>query len=407
MKDNIVSNKEMRSRRLRRDIFGRRTDPVSLPDVKRHGLDYPLLIAVVLLCAFGLLMLFSASYYYAQSYKGDGLYYVRRQLVYMLVGIGVMIGLSYVPYTLYSNRIVNYIIYIALIILLVIVLAFGRTAQGAQRWIAIGPITIQPSEFTKFVLVIVLANYMARNRTYMKNFVSGLLVPGILTLLPCILILLQPNLSMVIIIAIVFIVMVFLGGCNPKQLAVCFLLGLGGGLTYVFLKGGYQLERITMAWKSWEEILKYSGDETYQIVQSLYAFANGGLFGQGLDASRQKLLFLPYRESDYILPIIAEELGFVAVLLLLACYFFVIHRGYRIARRCSDRFGSLLAAGMTSILAVQVIINVAVVSGMMPATGQTLPFISSGGTSLAAFLASIGIVLNVSRYTEKNKADRV
>ena len=407
MKDNIVSNKEMRSRRLRRDIFGRRTDPVSLPDVKRHGLDYPLLIAVVLLCAFGLLMLFSASYYYAQSYKGDGLYYVRRQLVYMLVGIGVMIGLSYVPYTLYSKRIVNCIIYIALIILLVIVLAFGRTAQGAQRWIAIGPITIQPSEFTKFVLVIVLANYMARNRTYMKNFVSGLLVPGILTLLPCVLILLQPNLSMVIIIAIVFIVMVFLGGCNPKQLAVCFLLGLGGGLTYVFLKGGYQLERITMAWKSWEEILKYSGDETYQIVQSLYAFANGGLFGQGLDASRQKLLFLPYRESDYILPIIAEELGFVAVLLLLACYFFVIHRGSRIARRCSDRFGSLLAAGMTSILAVQVIINVAVVSGMMPATGQTLPFISSGGTSLAAFLASIGIVLNVSRYTEKNKADRV
>ena len=335
MKDNIVSNKEMRSRRLRRDIFGRRTDPVSLPDVKRHGLDYPLLIAVVLLCAFGLLMLFSASYYYAQSYKGDGLYYVRRQLVYMLVGIGVMIGLSYVPYTLYSKRIVNCIIYIALIILLVIVLAFGRTAQGAQRWIAIGPITIQPSEFTKFVLVIVLANYMARNRTYMKNFVSGLLIPGILTMLPCVLILLQPNLSMVIIIAIVFIVMVSLGGCNPKQLAVCFLLGLGGGLTYVFLKGGYQLERITMAWKSWEEILKYSGDETYQIVQSLYAFANGGLFGQGLDASRQKLLFLPYRESDYILPIIAEELGFVAVLLLLACYFFVIHRGYRIARRCS------------------------------------------------------------------------
>ena len=407
MKDNIVSNKEMRSRRLRRDIFGRRTDPVSLPDVKRHGLDYPLLIAVVLLCAFGLLMLFSASYYYAQSYKGDGLYYVRRQLVYMLVGIGVMIGLSYVPYTLYSKRIVNCIIYIALIILLVIVLAFGRTAQGAQRWIAIGPITIQPSEFTKFVLVIVLANYMARNRTYMKNFVSGLLIPGILTMLPCVLILLQPNLSMVIIIAIVFIVMVSLGGCNPKQLAVCFLLGLGGGLTYVFLKGGYQLERITMAWKSWEELLKYSGDETYQIVQSLYAFANGGLFGQGLDASRQKLLFLPYRESDYILPIIAEELGFVAVLLLLACYFFVIHRGYRIARRCSGRFGSLLAAGMTTILAVQVIINVAVVSGMMPATGQTLPFISSGGTSLAAFLASIGIVLNVSRYTEKNKADRV
>ena len=213
MKDNIVSNKEMRSRRLRRDIFGRRTDPVSLPDVKRHGLDYPLLIAVVLLCAFGLLMLFSASYYYAQSYKGDGLYYVRRQLVYMLVGIGVMIGLSYVPYTLYSKRIVNCIIYIALIILLVIVLAFGRTAQGAQRWIAIGPITIQPSEFTKFVLVIVLANYMARNRTYMKNFVSGLLIPGILTMLPCVLILLQPNLSMVIIIAIVFIVMVSLGGC--------------------------------------------------------------------------------------------------------------------------------------------------------------------------------------------------
>ncbi len=400
MRNNIVSNRRIRMQGLKNKLSS--ANSIELPSVAKHVLDYPLLIAVICICAFGIIMLFSASYYYAELYLHDGMHYVRTQLVYLIVGICAMYGISHIPYSFYSKPLVYWGLYALLIVLLVAVLLVGSTLQGAQRWLDLGFFSLQPSELSKFVLAILMAALMTKHRQRLSSF-SWLVILGLLMAVPAALIFLQPNLSMIIILVINFIILALVGGCSWKQIGVCGLIGVGAIVVYLKLKGNYQSQRFAMATMNWEELQKLSGDEAFQIVQSLYAFANGGLFGQGFDASRQKLLFLPYRESDYILPIIAEELGFAAVLLLMLAYFFVIYRGLKIARNCKERFGSLLAVGMTVAIAVQVLINAAVVSKLLPATGQTLPFISSGGTSLLSFLMSIGILLNVSRYTEKHK----
>ncbi|MCH5278601.1 MAG: putative lipid II flippase FtsW [Christensenellaceae bacterium] len=370
---------------------------IKLPDgINRHGMDFPLFLAVIILCAFGVVMLFSASYYYAQSFQGDGYFYVKKQLMFLAVGIPVMFGVSFIDYTIYAKA--ARASYAVLLGLLVVVLFIGKSAQGAQRWIGIGPIQFQPSEFAKFVLVICMSKYMTERKNRMPTILGGLLPMFVLLLLPCALIYFQPNMSMIIILCIVAVIMLFIGGASIKQLAIPALAGAAGIAVLIGL-AGYRSSRITAWLHPWEDV----GGDSYQIIQSLYAFGNGGWFGQGLNASRQKLLFLPYRESDFILPIIGEELGFVVVALLLVVYAFVIYRGIRIALASRERFASLLAGGISSILAVQVLINVAVVTNSIPATGQTLPFVSAGGTSIVVFLAAMGILLNISRYIEIRK----
>lgn len=400
MQNNIVSNRRIKMQGLKNKFSS--VSSIELPPIAKHELDYQLLIAIICICAFGVVMLFSASYYYAELYLHDGMHYVRTQLIYLIMGIAAMIGISHLPYTIYSKPIVYWGLYGLLIVLLIAVLLIGSTLQGAQRWLNLGIFSLQPAELSKFIFAILMSALMTKHRRRLNSF-SWLVILGLLMAVPAALIFLQPNLSMLIILVINFIIMALVGGCNWKQVGICVLIGVGVVVVYLKLKGNYQSQRFAMATMNWEELQKLSGDEAFQIVQSLYAFANGGLFGQGFDASRQKLLFLPYRESDYILPIIAEELGFVAVLLLMLAYFFIIYRGLKIARNSKERFGSLLAVGMTIALAVQVLINAAVVSKLLPATGQTLPFISSGGTSLLSFLMAMGILLNVSRYTEKHK----
>ncbi len=402
MKNNIVSNRRLKMQGLKKRLSLGSAQKIELPSVAKHELDYPLLIAIICICAFGIVMLFSASYYYAEQYLGDGLHYVRNQLGYLIVGIGIMIGISHIPYTTYSKPLVYWGLYFFLLVILGAVLVVGSTLQGATRWLNLGFISIQPSEFAKFILAILLAALMTKYKQKVKTF-GGLILLGLLIAVPAVLIYFQPNLSMLIIVLFNFIILALVGGCDWKQVLGCCIVG--GAAMIIYLKTGdnYQSQRFALMNMSWEELQKLSGDEAFQIVQSLYAFANGGPFGQGFDASRQKLLFLPYRESDYILPIIAEELGFVGVLLLMLAYLYIIHRGLKIARNCPERFGSLLAVGMTIGLAVNVLIYAGGVSNFFPATGQTLPFISSGGTSLLAFMMAMGVLLNISRYTEKNK----
>lgn len=371
--------------------------PVPVLRPRRHGMDYMLFLTVVAICAFGIVMLFSASYYYAQSSQGDGYYYVKKQLLFLAVGIPLMFALSFVDYKFYRRFARP--AYLLIIALLIAVLLFGKNLQGGQRWLKIGPVQFQPSELAKFIIVICMAKYMTDNHEHMTSFLRGFLPMVLLIIVPGLLIYFQPNLSMLIILCIVFAVMLFIGGVDLKLLAILFCVGIAGVIVLIFVKS-YRAGRFI----AWLDPWSYSGKESYQIIQSMYAFGNGGWFGQGLDASRQKLLFLPYRESDFILSIIAEELGFVTVLLLLLAYCFVIYRGIRIALSVRDRFASLVAAGFSTILAVQVAVNVAVVTNSIPATGQTLPFISAGGTSLIIFLAGIGVLLNISRYTEPRKS---
>lgn len=370
--------------------------PVSaVPSVKKHHFDFPLFIVLVLLCAFGVIMLFSASYYYAQSQFGDGLYFVKKQLIFLVIGFGALLGLSHLKYTFYRK--IALVSYLALIALLVLTLVVGKSAQGAQRWIPIGGFQFQPAEFAKFIMVVVMANFMTTKKNDMSKFFSGMLPLLVYLVIPCVLIVLQPNLSMVIILCLTAYFMFFIGGTKMIHRLMLLAAGAAAILVLVLIEP-YRLSRLTTFFDPWKD----PSGSGYQTIQSLYAFGNGGLFGQGINASRQKLLFLPYRESDFVLSIIGEELGFVGCFLLLAAYLFVIYRGIRIAMRCR-RFGSLLAAGITGVLAIQVLINVGVVTNALPATGQTLPFISAGGTSLVVFLAAMGILLNVSRYTEVGK----
>lgn len=370
----------------------------AVPAAQKHHFDFALFIVLMLICAFGMVMLFSASYYYAQSKFGDGLYYVKKQVIFFGVGLAALLVLSHIKYTVYQK--LAMLGYLGLIVLLVLTLLIGKSANDAQRWIAIGSFQLQPAELAKFIMVIVAARLMTVKKAKMSNFWSGVVPLLFYTLIPCVLIYLQPNLSMIIIIAATMFVMMYLGGAKAWHLLL--LAVLGGIAVYVLIKvASYRSSRLDIFFDPWAD----ANGDGYQVVQSLYAFGNGGLFGQGINYSRQKLLFLPYRESDFILSIIGEELGFVGCFALLAAYLFVIYRGVRIAMRCRDRFGSLTAAGITAILAIQTIVNVAVVTGSIPATGQTLPFVSSGGTSMIVFMAAMGILLNISRYTEVKSID--
>ncbi len=366
-------------------------------ELKRHHFDFILFIAVLAICAFGLVMVFSASYYYAQVKYGSGTYFLRKQLIFFAAGLGLMIALSFLPFKAWQKLALPG--YVAVLLILLATLLFGVTLNGAKRWINIGGFQFQPSEFAKFALVVALAALMCSDRINinMQSFIQGVL-PCLIVLAPFAgLIILQPNFSLVIILCLITYVMLYLGGTRLSHRFLLVVVGLAAGLIALYL-AGYRMQRIT-------SYLNPESDPTganYQIIQSRIALGNGGLFGQGLNYSRQKLLFLPERENDYIFAIIGEEMGFFRSALLIGAYFLVVARGIIIAMRCPDRFGRLLAGGISGVIAVQVLINIGVVTSAIPSTGQTLPFISYGGTSLMVFMSAIGILLNVSRYTEVN-----
>ena len=347
---------------------------------KKNGqMDFLLYVTVLLLCAFGLVMVFSASYYYAQnkaSLNYDGLYYLKNQAKYMAMGLGVMIVMSRVDYH-YLEKLRNVGLMVTLLLMLATVF-WGEDINGAKRWLNLfDVITFQPSELAKFVLILYMASFMTRRAPQMKSFTRGIVPMLIIMCIICILLLLQKNMSMMMVVMMIGFVMLFLGGADMRH-----LVGLWNRLVI-----------FTNPWKDPQ-------GNGYQLIQSLYALGSGGLFGKGLNFSTQKLLFLTYGESDFIFAIIGEELGFIGCVLVIAAYFFLVCRGMRIAARCKDKFGSLLAAGITSVIAIQVAVNIGVATSSVPPTGQTLPFISAGGTSLIIFMAAAGILLNISRNTE-------
>ncbi|MCE5236750.1 MAG: putative lipid II flippase FtsW [Clostridiaceae bacterium] len=360
-------------------------------------LDFPLLVAIVALCAFGLVMLFSASYYYAYTYKGDGFYYLKSQAMYCGAGLAAMYFLSRMNYHLFEKLRVFGLI--AVLVLLVLVLVTGQEKNESQRWLEIPGtgIAFQPSEFAKFVLILYMASFMARHPKRMESLAHGIAPMLIIMAVVAVLLLLQPNLSMTIIFVATGVVMLYVGGAPLKYLLILVALGIPAVILLAKTQE-YQWARLMIFLDPWDTSNpKVDG---YQLRQSLYALGSGGLFGQGLNFSRQKLLFLPYGESDFIFAIIGEELGFLGCTFVVAMYAFVAYRGMRIAIKCKDRFGSLLAAGITAVVALQAAVNIGVATSSIPPTGQTLPLISHGGTSLLIFLCAFGILLNISRNLE-------
>ncbi len=362
-------------------------------ELTRHGFDFPLFIGILVICAFGLVMMYSASYYYGLTKYSDGAYFLKRQAIFLGIGMAALIVLSNIKFTFYRLGWVAILAYAGVVGLTFLTLLFPPINE-ARRWIPLGFFNLQPTELGKVVLVIALANIMSR-KVPMQNLIVGVAPCLIVLLVLCVPTILQPNLSMVVIYALTTYLMLYLGGTRRSHRLLLVVLGMAAIALLIIFKG-YRLDRIT----SFINPAADPNGSGYQAMQSRIALGNGGFFGQGLNFSRQKLLFLPERENDYILAIIGEELGFVGVLCLLGAYFFVIWRGIKAALNCPDKFGKLLAGGITGVFAMQVIINVGVASGALPSTGQTLPLISYGGTSMIVFLAALGILLNVSRYSE-------
>ncbi len=355
-------------------------------------MDLPYLLLTLLLAALGLIMLYSASYARAYYVTGNSASYFTSQLVYVLMGVGVLFAISRVPYAWYRKLAFPILGVSVALLMLVSLTSVGSSGGGAERWINLGFVSFQPSEIAKFGVIVSFSALMEKFQDRMKDFVHGflpfLLILGVIAGL----LYLQPHMSATMIILMLGFVMMLVGGSSWKYLGALIVAGAALAAIYL-LTQGYTSDRI-MAWRNPDA---YASDEGYQILQSEYAIGSGGLLGLGFGKGRQKYLYLPEEHNDYIFAIACEELGFVGAIGILLLFSLLILRGFWIAIHAKDRFSMLLGVGLTTLLAIQVILNVAVVSNLLPSTGISLPFFSSGGTAVIMQLAECGIMLNISR----------
>ena len=369
---------------------------------KRYGalrnVDKGLLLSFVALLLSGLVVLYAASYYNAQD-SGSALSEVYSQLMGIAAGSILMLLLLRIDYRILAKPQIATPLLLASIVLLILVAipGIGKMLNGSRRWLRLGPVSFQPSELAKYAVILHLARLLSRKNCDLTRFFRGLvpvfLFPGIMFLL----ILLQPNLSTAGSILIVSAVMVMVAGARWRHLGLTGAGGLALGAYYA-LSEDYRRARLM----SFRNPFAYLSNEGYQLSQSLLAFGSGGLFGMGLGKGRQKYAFLPYPESDFIFAVVGEDLGLVGCVTVLALFAAFVFFGLRVAIRCRDRFGSLLAGGITAMIGVQTVLNVAVVIGMMPTTGLPLPFFSSGGTSVSILMGATAILLNISAAERDN-----
>ena len=360
--------------------------------------DIPFLTLVLLLLAVGLAMLYSASS--AQSmydtHYESSTRYLMKQAVCAVLGLGCMVLFSRIPAELWFR--LAWPLYGVSIVLLLLVLVVGRSVNGAQRWISIGGLQFQPSELAKFTMILCFARLTRKFGADAKKFRFGVLGFGTALMGILVPLALEKHLSAILLMGMVAVVMMFIAGTDPKWL----LAGAGVAVLFVIVYitfMGYAGGRVT----AWLHPEADPGDTGYQILQSLYAIGSGGLFGLGLGKSRQKYLYLPFQYNDYIFAVICEELGLAGALGIIALFCLTILRGFWIALRARDRFSTVLAAGLVTLIAIQTILNLGVVTNLLPSTGIALPFFSYGGTALAVNLGEMGIVLSISRHRNDYK----
>ena len=353
--------------------------------------------AVLGLAAYGVVCVYSASSYNAEVQYGDSLYFFKKQLVGFVLGLAAMLGISFVDCRRLKKAGLPAVLVSLVLLALVFVPGVGKSNYGATRWIGFGSFTIQPSELAKFALVLFAAGYFAKNPARMRTGKGILPVLG-MGLAICALVILEPNMSVTMCIAAVTVGLIFLAGASWKTMFAIAVPVLCAVPALIFMEP-YRLKRLTAFLDPWAS----PQGEGYQLIQSLYALANGNLFGTGLFRSRQKYRFLPFSESDFILSVIAEETGFFGVLLLFLLIGFIIWRGFRIAKNCDDFFSYMLVSGIMLVFAVQTSLNALVVSGCIPPTGLPLPLVSAGNTSLVVTMAAMGVVYGVSRHNQVRK----
>lgn len=355
-----------------------------------------LLIPVLVICIslFGILMVYSASNYYAKITYNDSMFFVKKQVLGFVLGVICMIITARVNY--YKFFKIKYpLVIVGIVLLLLVFTPLGVENYGAKRWLNLGLFTIQPSELAKFFYVIFLAGYFGEKPERAKSF-KGIVIPLLIGCILCLVIMLEPNMSITMCIGMLMIAMLFSAGVSVKSLGVI-LIPIILLVPILIISEPYRLKRLLAFLNPWAS----PKNEGYQLIQSLYALGGGGLFGLGLFNSKQKYRFLPFAESDFILSVIGEELGFFGVLLLFIVCLYLCYRGYKVAVNSKDFYSFLLAIGITTIYVIQVAVNALVVTGSIPPTGLPLPLISSGNTSLIVFMSAFGILYNISKRVEK------
>jgi len=366
-------------------------------------LEWDFLSLVLLLTAVGLIMLLSASYPTALYNKGDALFYFKRQAIFAAVGIAIMISISFLDYE--WLRKISKLFLIASLFLLAVVLipGIGVVRNNARRWISIGGFDFQPSEIVKLAVIIAFSASISVKKMRMQTFKDGILPYLIVLSIVFVLMWREPHLSGAILIIAVGCILMFVGGIKLRW--VIGVLSAGGVGVLLLLSGviSYGQSRIAM----WHDPFIDASNEGYQLAQSILAIGSGGLWGLGLGQGRQKFLYLPEVQNDFIFSVVAEELGFVGACLILLVFSLLIIKGYMISLKAKDRFGSLLCVGIISQFALQTFLNIAVVTGFVPTTGISLPFFSYGGTALVMQLAEMGIVLSVSRQEKTTPAEQI
>ena len=370
--------------------------------IGRGAMDVPFFLLTLLLLTIGVIMVLSSSFaraYYSAASNHNATYYFSRQLFFAVVGIAVMILASRFPIGFY-RKLAPLIMLIA-VGLLVLVLVGGKKVNGARRWFELFGVTFQPSEIAKIAVILFDAQMIVRYKEKMGTFRYGVLPFGIVAAIIVGLLIVEPHLSASIIILAITATMMFIGGTR----LFWFLIGGGAvGLFGVLAVSvlDYSSDRIS----AWLDPFADTSDTGYQILQSLYSIGSGGLTGLGLGGSRQKYLYLPEEHNDFIFSIVCEELGFIGAVLILVLFALLIIRGYWLAMHCRDHYSFLVCTGITTLLALQVVLNVAVVTNLVPCTGISLPFFSYGGTALLLQLAEMGIILSISRDIPEKKVMR-
>ena len=355
--------------------------------------DMILLIVTLLLVTVGTVMIYSSSSILAMERFKDGQFFLKKQLLFVVLGLGMMIILQKVPYD--QLRKIAYPGVLASVILLVLVMIphVGVRVGGASRWLRLGFFSFQVTEFVKFVVVLFLAHFLTRKTEYLSEFKRGILIPILVTMMLVGLIVIEPDFGTAVIITTIMMLMLYLSGSRMRYLAGMVALILPLGLWILFRKS-YRVERLMTFLDPWRDP-QHSG---FQIIQSLLSFGSGGTFGVGVGDGMQKLFYLPEPHTDFILSVIAEESGFFGVFIVIALFVVFMFRGFMISFKAPDRFSTLMASGVTMIIALEAFINIAGVMGLIPLKGLALPFLSYGGTSLIMSLSAVGILLNISSH---------
>ncbi len=362
-------------------------------EFRNKSVDPVFLILVLITLAVGLIMLYSASSAQSEFDSGytESTRYLKKQALCAVIGLGAMVLFSRIPVQVWKDF--SSVIYIVSIVLLLLVLVMGQSVNGATRWISIGGIQFQPSEIAKFAMIVLFARLAEQFGSRVGQFRYGVMGYGVALLGLLIPLALEKHLSAILLMGMVAVTMMFISGTKMRFLA----MGAAGAVVFVLIYitlMGYAGDRVS----AWMHPEADPSDTGYQILQSLYAIGSGGVFGLGIGKSRQKYLYLPFQYNDYIFAIVCEELGMVGAVGIMMLFAALILRGYWIALHAQDRFSTMLAAGLISLIAIQTVVNLGVVTNILPSTGISLPFFSYGGTALAMNLGEMGMILSISRH---------